>query len=209
MNRVFTQSKNISYSDYNKYLSSKTIFKNSLTHGKNYYGNNLIIRDNVYTNFSDYKTFLGVSEMYFNHFVEKKIVKTPFTINEGKKSYVLKENNPVPELKEVVEADSSKKLFTNLFINADNINCCVTTQEKAYQEIINHSSICEKEKFIIYPYGKYEGIEDKLIFPCRLIIPNDKCSNICPDLPTIPTINEFLNINDDCKDCKPKNRLFI
>lgn len=93
MNRVFTQNNNISFIDYNNYLKSNAMLNNSLTHGRNYKGNNLVIVNNEFINFLNYDTFFNISKGYFRRFVDSPECVPPITVNEGKKSSVFYETN--------------------------------------------------------------------------------------------------------------------
>jgi len=98
MKRVFTQNKNISFIDYNHSLKSNTMLNNSLTHGRNYKGQNLSIRNNEYIQFVNYSTFLDISKGYFRRFVDAPECAAPFTVDEGKKSSVYYESKAEPNV---------------------------------------------------------------------------------------------------------------
>ena len=133
MKRVFTQNTNVSFIDYNNYLKSKTMLKNSLSHGRNYKGNDLVIINNEFVNFLNYDTFSNISKGYFRRFVDVPECVSPITVNEGKNSSVIFDVN-------------------------------------------NDNDVCST---VLYPYGKYINQKNSFGFLTRLIIPDNKCSNIC------------------------------
>jgi len=137
MKRVFTQNKDISFIDYNNFLKSNVLLKNSLSHGRNYKNRYLTIRDDEFINFANYATFFDISKGYFRRFVDTPHCESPFTVYEGKKSAVLNENPNPP------------------------YNICLTNKPD------------------LYPYGKYVNKKETFAFLTPLIIPDDRCSNIC------------------------------
>jgi hypothetical protein len=96
MKRVFTQNKNISFIDYNNSLKSNTMLENSLTHGRNYKGQNFSIRNNEFVYFSNYSSFFDISKGYFRRFIDAPQCDSPFTVNEGKLSSVYNESKKDP-----------------------------------------------------------------------------------------------------------------
>ena len=87
MSRLFTQTQQTSYNEYNDSLKHKHILKNILTK-KVSQSNDMILRNNLVFNFSSYERFIGITKTYFENFITKISVKSPISLADAQTSYV-------------------------------------------------------------------------------------------------------------------------
>lgn len=211
MKRVFTKNKKISFVDYNNVLTGNEILKNTLSKGKFYNGNNLILNGNVLTNYSNYSTFLKVSGAYFRRFTTHKNCFQAVSVDDGGKSSVVQlkydTNNAITD-NNAITNNNAITSNTNINYNINcNINynkncnvcvdtykeydkctplfidtdCCKTITQNQNQNQIDNIIFDSCDKLSLYPYGMFNDTQTDFYFPQRLIIPDDKCSKICQD----------------------------
>jgi len=157
--RVFSNDRDLNFSEYNTIIKGEQIYKNIKSKGSNIRDNNYTIVNDQAVTFLDYQTFLTLTKTYFKYYVPPwSFPQVPYSINGAKNSYLL---------------------YNTTLTHINSCEYCSNCEHNC--EIYD----CNKLQNILYPYGslfkEYMKPEAAFAFPAKLNFSrcNNKCNYIC------------------------------
>jgi len=178
MLRVFSNNKDLSFNNYLRNKSSETVLVNLKSKNKNYYNNNVTIKDSKIINYLNYNDFLNLTQTFYKLSNYKSTYKSPIKIIDLKTSF----------------------LFYNKFLN--HIQVCDFCKTNNIQNIFTN---CKEIKNILYPYGEYSSYE--INSKLSTVDLNNWCHKCFDFNNDKNTINEdfFNNNNNNNNNCLDNN----